>query len=36
MYGGSSLDPWDQTRAAFNYFVDAGYDWSPWSMGKCA
>lgn len=36
IYGGSSLDPADQTRAAYAYFLASGSDWSPWSMGKCA
>jgi hypothetical protein len=30
-YGGSSLDPWEQARAAHAYFVASGSDWSPWS-----
>jgi hypothetical protein len=30
-YGGSSTDPWDQTRAAHEYFVASGSDWSPWA-----
>lgn len=36
IYGGSSLDPAEQTRAAYAYFLDSGSDWSPWSMGACA
>lgn len=36
VYGGSSLDPTEQTRAAYAYFVASGSDWSPWSMGACA
>jgi hypothetical protein len=30
-FGGSSLDPWDQVRAAYRYYRLAG--WSPW---ECA
>jgi hypothetical protein len=30
-FGGSSLDPWDQARAAYRYWQLAG--WSPW---ECA
>jgi hypothetical protein len=30
-FGGSSLDPWDQVRAAYAYYRVAG--WSPW---QCA
>lgn len=30
-FGGSSLDPWDQVRAAYRYFSIAG--WGPW---ECA
>jgi hypothetical protein len=36
IYGGSSMDPWDQTRAAYAYFLASGSDWSPWSAGVCA
>jgi hypothetical protein len=28
-FGGSSLDPWDQVRAAYAYYRLAG--WAPWS-----
>jgi hypothetical protein len=28
-FGGSSLDPWDQIRAAYRYWQVAG--WGPWS-----
>lgn len=36
IYGGSSLDPLEQTQAAYAYFLDSGSDWSPWSGGACA
>lgn len=29
IYGGSSTDPWDQVRAAYQYYLDAG--WGPWA-----
>jgi len=28
-YGGSSSDPWEQVRAAYAYYRDAG--WAPWA-----
>lgn len=28
---GHGLDPWTQAEAAFRYFADSGFDWSPWS-----
>ena len=28
---GHSWNAWGQARAAYQYFVDSGRDWSPWS-----
>jgi hypothetical protein len=27
---GNGFGPWNETRAAFRYFVASGRDWSPW------
>lgn len=28
---GHSNNPWQQSLAAYRYFMDAGHNWSPWS-----
>jgi hypothetical protein len=28
---GHGWDAWSQSRAAYRYFRDSGYDWSPWA-----
>lgn len=30
IYGHSSWNVWVQAVAAYHYFADTGYDWSPW------
>jgi len=33
---GHSWNAWGQARAAYHYFRDAGFNWSPWTCGWAA